>query len=134
MRTEAITISHPSVSSRKGHLENWGRCHPLTWLFFSYCCGNEAEVWWRHLGLWKGGDTTALGRLGGSRNGNEQACSGQQEWVKPCKLLADRTWPRSLCLKEGGSQSASLRQSRVKLETEPQCPGHLPPHTGKKLN
>lgn len=55
-----------------------------------------------------------FGSLGGSRQGNEQACSGQ-EWVKPCKLLADRTWPWSLCLKEGGSQAAPPRQSQPKL-------------------
>lgn len=128
-RTEAINISDPSVSSTEGHLEKWGCCHPLTWFFFSYHCGNGGGSIWgcrREVISWM------FGRLGGSREGTEQTCSGQKEWVKPCQLLGDRTWPWSLCLKEGGSQAASLRQSRVKLETEPQCPGHLLPHTGKK--
>lgn len=62
---------------------------------------------------------------------NEQACSGQ-EWVKPCKLLTDRTWPRSLCLREGGSRAASLRQSRAQLETECQGAQGTSCHTQEK--
>lgn len=79
------------------------------------------------MGVWQ-----AERKLGES---NEQACSGQ-EWVKPCKLLTDRTWPRSLCLREGGREPGGFPEAELGKARDrvPGCPGHLLPHTGKKLN
>lgn len=51
---------------------------------------------------------------------------------EPRKPFADRTCPWSLCPGEGGNQEVCLRQRRW-LETELRCPGHLLPHTGKKI-